>query len=109
MVNQSDDMDGTAHFIRTIRQIGAYSTVFLKFMSQSAPYQTIRTFYSELYKQLFWGVPLRGMMGTQEVINDIYRPYHQSMLNYLKVPNAEGFAAILEEASNLAVQFVSER
>ena len=81
----------------------------LKFMSQSAPYQTIRTFYSELYKQLFWGVPLRGMMGTQEVINDIYRPYHQSMLNYLKSSDAEGFAAILEEASNLAVQFVSER
>ena len=78
-------------------------------MSQSAPYQTIRTFYSELYKQLFWGVPLRGMMGTQEVINDIYRPYHQSMLNYLKSSDAEGFAAILEEASNLAVQFVSER
>ena len=46
-------------------------------------------------------------MGTQEVINDIYRPYHQSMLNYLKSSDAEGFAAILEEASNQQFNLLS--
>lgn len=75
----------------------------LRIISETAPYQTIRTVYAELYKQLYWGIPLRGMI-TQESINNTYRPYYKSMVEYLKNSDATGFAVKLEEVLNIQAE-----
>lgn len=81
----------------------------LKYISEIAPYQTIRVVYSELYKLLFWGVPLRGMMGSQEKINAFYQPYYHVMVDCLERSDAEGFAAKLEEVLYHEIEFVSKQ
>lgn len=73
------------------------SAFSLKYISWNAPLRTIRTVYTELYKLLFWAVPIRGLMGSQETVNTFYRPYYHSMVACLEKSDAEGFAALLEE------------
>lgn len=98
--------------LRLFEQLGKYdmTAVFsLKYISQVAPYQTIRVVYAELYQHLLWGVPLRGMMGTQETLNHFYRPYHGVLIDCLKRSDAEGFAAKLGELLEYEVKAVSEK
>lgn len=93
-------------------QLGKYDMTAvssLKYISQIAPYQTIRTVYKELYQHLLWGVPLRGMLGTQETLNDFYRPYHHALVRCLKHSDAEGFASKLEELLMHEVESVSDK
>lgn len=66
-------------------------------ISLHAPYQAVRTIYSELTKQLFWGAPLRDMHGDRESTRAYFRPYLDSLIDCLSRIDAEGFSKRLEE------------
>ncbi len=83
-----------------IRSMGRYELVTyasLELLSKYAPYQTIRTVYTELLRLLFWGNPLRGMRGVPDVTNAMYGPYFSCMIASLKEKQIDRFSAKLEE------------
>lgn len=71
--------------------------VCYEFISLYAPYQTIRTVYTELLRQLFWGLPLRDLHGDRESINAHFLPYLESLKECLYNVNPEGFAEKFEQ------------
>lgn len=74
------------------------SYFILNLIAQHAPYQTIRTVYSELLRQFFWAYALRGMMEkNQESINAIYAPYQEALTASLEKRDFVRFSALLEE------------
>lgn len=83
--------------------------VSIRYISQSAPYQTIRAVYTELYKHLFWGTPLRILLGSQETLNAFYIPYYYAMADALKSNDAGVFAAKLEEIINYNVETITQQ
>lgn len=84
-------------------------TVSLKLIAVAAPFQTIKTVYTELYKQLFWGVPFRGMKGTQQTIHTNYLPHSRFLVNALEQGDAAAFAAKLEKIFSHEVGAVTEQ
>ena len=75
-------------------EILSYHT--LELFAKHAPYQAIRTVYSELLRQFFWGYMLRGMKGSQETINAMYDPYFDSLIDALEKMDIPRFSACLE-------------
>ncbi len=69
----------------------------LDLIAKHAPYQAIRTIYSELLRQNFWGYAIRGMKGTQESINAIYDPYYDGLVEALEKTDYSLFSSRLEE------------
>lgn len=69
----------------------------LSLIAKSAPCQAIRTIYSELLRQLFWGNPFRSMKGDPETINAVYRPYFDVLMDCLKRSEFSRFSSVLEE------------
>lgn len=69
----------------------------LDLIARYAPHQAIRTVYSELLRQHFWGYALRGMKGSQETINAIYDPYFDAMIDALEKTDPARFCASLED------------
>lgn len=71
--------------------------VVLDLIAGHVPYQTIRTIYSELLRQLFWGNPLRGMKGSLETMNALLEPYLTGLLTRLEEGNTSAFCDMFEE------------
>lgn len=66
-------------------------------IAKRAPYQVIRTIYSELLRQNFWGHALRGMKGNQEVMNAIYDSYYDGLIEALEQTDFSRFSTKLED------------
>ena len=95
----ADVMQDIHRELTKIKARGRYELMdyaILTILSTRAPRQAIRTVYSELLRQLFWGRALNGMKGTQAVINAAYRPYLDGLLHSLKERDIPQFAAWLE-------------
>lgn len=65
-------------------------------IAELAPYQAIRTIYSELLRQFFWAYALRGMNGSQETIHTIYAPHFDALIGPLEKGDFAQFSANLE-------------
>lgn len=88
---------GQIDLFKTVNRPDLITSYSLKFIAQSAPYQTIRTVYHELFQQLLWGYPMRCRLGDQDAISSYYLPYLDEMASCLERSDAEGYAIILEE------------
>lgn len=71
--------------------------IVLEQLAKFAPYRAIRTVYSELLRQLFWGRSIHGMKGDQKTINKMYGPYLDDLLKCLEPLDVSQFSAKLEE------------
>lgn len=69
----------------------------LGLMIEYIPYQAIRTVYSELLQQFFWAYVFQGMKGSRELINRIYTPYQDELINSLEKRDFHRFSIKLEE------------
>lgn len=72
------------------------SYFLLAWIAKQAPYQAIRTVYSELLRQNFWGHSLRGMRGSQQAFNAIYDPYYDRLIESLEQADFPRFSAEFE-------------
>ncbi|MDO4275669.1 MAG: GntR family transcriptional regulator [Eubacteriales bacterium] len=80
------------------RQRGeTFSYFIINLIAQHAPYQAIRTVYSELLRQFFWAYALRGMNKEQDTINAIYDPYYDKITCALEKGDHSRFSVVLEE------------
>lgn len=87
----------TLSLIKKQRSYEVLAFTVLEWLAKSAPYQTIRTVYTELLQQWFWAHALRGMTGSQETANDIYGPYLDDLITSLEEPDIPRFSVGLEE------------
>ncbi len=62
-----------------------------------APYQAIRTVYSELLRQFFWACALRGVMGGGEATNHMYHSYFDVLIPSLERRDFLRFSAAVED------------
>lgn len=72
------------------------SYFILGLIAEHAPYQAIRTVYTELLRQHFWGYALRGLKGSQETINAAYDPYYDALIASLEKMDFTQFSVELE-------------
>lgn len=92
-----------------LKKYDLVSSASIRCISQFIPYQTIRIVYAELYKQLFWGTPLRGLLGPQEAINAYYHPYYHILIDALKNNDAKVFAENLEEIFKYKFEHITQQ
>ena len=71
-----------------------YTTLDL--LAKLAPYQAIRTVYSELLRQFFWSHALRKMAGGPEAMEAAYGPYVEEFISCLESGDITRFSAKLE-------------
>lgn len=71
--------------------------VVLSLITNAVPSKTIRTVYTELLQQLFWGNPLRGMKGDRGTVNGVLEPYLSGLLDCLENGDTAGFSSWLED------------
>lgn len=68
----------------------------LVLISEYAPFQALRTVYSELLRLLFWGNPLQTMLGVSESGNLFFAPYFERILHSLDRRDIRCFSSTLE-------------
>lgn len=68
----------------------------LSLISTHAPFQTLRTVYSELLRLLFWGYPLERVMRTKEEADSFFIPFFDGMLVSLEQKDILSFSSALE-------------
>ncbi len=73
------------------------SYFILNAIAKYAPYQAIRTVYSELLRQFFWAYALRGMEKGQKTINAMYDPCFDAFIESLEKTDFSRFSANLEK------------
>lgn len=61
-----------------------------------APFQTIRSVYSELQQQFFWANAFHGMIGSQDTVNAVYGPYMDVFIEALEKTDFLRFSEELE-------------
>ena len=83
--------------IKKINKLDLITSYSFSFLAVYAPSSFLRTVYSILYGQSFWGYPIQSKLGTRESINASYLAYYEKMICCLKSLDASGFAAYLEE------------
>ena len=69
----------------------------LDLITRHAPCQAIRTVYSELLRQFFWGYALHGLLESPEALNAISDPYFDALIAALEEADYPRFSAKLEE------------
>lgn len=69
----------------------------LDLITRHAPCQAIRTVYSELLRQFFWGYALHGLLESPEALNAISDPYFDALIAALEGADYPRFSAKLEE------------
>lgn len=69
----------------------------LKFFIHHAPFHAVRTAYAELFQQLMWGHPLRGMRTDADDLKSFYLPYLDFFAGCAKRSDFTGFPDKLEE------------
>lgn len=79
--------------------------VILDLISQDAPYRTVRTVYTELFQQLFWGYTLRSMEPNPHSYVSYYLPYFDIFQDCLAHSDAAEFSVKLEELMEHEVKF----
>ncbi|EFD01492.1 transcriptional regulator, GntR family [Hungatella hathewayi DSM 13479] len=72
------------------------SYFLLGLIGNHAPYQTIRTVYTELLRQIFWAHAFHGMKGSADTIHAIYDPYYDTFIDSLEHLNFLRFSVTLE-------------
>lgn len=85
--------------LRAIREQPNYDVLtytLLDLLTRAAPYETIRTVYTQVLRQLFWGNPLRGMKGDRSVTNALLEPCLNGLISCLEETDIPGFCARLE-------------
>lgn len=82
---------------KLLRRGDVLSYFLLGRLAKHAPYQAIRTVYTELLRQFFWAYALRGMEGSQEEINARYDPHIDGLIGALEEEDFVRFSARLEE------------
>ncbi|WP_343249027.1 GntR family transcriptional regulator [Diplocloster hominis] len=109
------DVSSKEHWIERlmyIKRAQRYELVVyisLECISCLAPHQVIRTVYSELLQQLFWGYPTRSLHGDQVTLNVFYQPYYDSLLDSIERGDALGYAEKLEELLMYEIRFAVEQ
>lgn len=101
-------LDGLRELLNQRRNELVTYTV-LEYLAISAPYGTVRTVYTQLLHQLFWGHPLRWAHGVGEGINTIYRPYIDTMIDCIVSSDIEGFARELKELLHYETDFAARQ
>ena len=71
-----------------------YASISL--ISAYAPFQTLRTVYSELLRLLFWGYPLERILRTKEEADSFFIPFFDGMLVSLEQKDSLSFSSALE-------------
>lgn len=84
---------GYAHMRR--HELAPYAVINL--ISKDAPYQAVRTVYTALFRNLFWGYPLRSLVKDPKGYNAFYIPQLQYFIDCLERSDAASFSARLEE------------
>ena len=79
--------------------------VIINQLSKDAPYATIRTIYTELFQQLFWGYPLQSMEQNPHHHLSFYLPYFDLFLDCLERSDAAGFSINLEKVMKHEIEF----
>ena len=69
----------------------------INLISQDAPFMAVRTVYTALFRNLFWGYPLKSLLKDPKAYRAFYVPQLQSFLECLARSDTEGFSARLEE------------
>ncbi|MCD8169942.1 MAG: GntR family transcriptional regulator [Clostridiales bacterium] len=73
------------------------SYFILDMITNHAPFQGIRTIYSELLRQFFWAYSLRGITVSLEAISTTYDPYFDKLIQALEQTDFSRFSATLED------------
>lgn len=83
--------------LEQVQRAGLAAYGILELVTHFAPYQAVRTVYTELFRQLLWGYPLRSICGEPELLESYYRPCLDALIGCLDRSDAAGFASKLEE------------
>lgn len=81
----------------------------INLISQDAPFMAIRTVYTELFRHLFWGYPLRSLLKDPQKYSAFYAPYFGYFLDCLERSDAAGFSAKLEELMRRELKIIVEK
>ena len=107
----AESLDRWAGQLEGVRQSGNYETlieVCFETISLYAPYQAVRTVYTELARQLFWGGPLRDLHGDRESTNAYFGPYLESLIQSIRRADAAGFSQKLEALQIAETKHIAE-
>nr|WP_305146585.1 GntR family transcriptional regulator [Anaerovorax odorimutans] len=78
-------------------------------ISQDSPLATVRMVYTELFRLLLWGYPLRGLLEDRQKYTAVYIPYFQPILDCLERRDVEGFSANLEAMMQHEIRLIVKR
>lgn len=82
---------------KSLNRLDLITSFSFRFLADYAPSSFIRTVYTKLYNQSFWGYPLQSKMENQELINIGYLKHYDKIIRCLECSDALGFADNLEE------------
>lgn len=88
-------------------ELAPYAIINL--ISQDAPFMAVRTVYTELFRNLFWGYPLRSLLKDPQRYSAFYAPCFQYFVNCLERSDAAGFSAKLEELMQRELRIIVEQ
>ena len=78
----------------------------INLISKDAPSAAVRTVYTALFRNLFWGYPLRSLVKDPQGYNAFYIPQLQYFLDCLKHSDAAAFSTRLEELMWYEMRFI---
>lgn len=78
----------------------------INLISIDAPSAAVRTVYTELFRSLFWGYPLRSLVKDPQGYNAFYVPQLQYCLDCLERSDASAFSTRLEELMWYEMKFI---
>lgn len=81
----------------------------LNLISKDAPQAAVRAVYTALFRNLFWGYPLRSLVQDPRGYNAFYVPQLQYLLACLERRDAAAFAARLEELMWYEMRSIAEQ
>lgn len=100
---QAMDTDALQEFKRKLsglkecKKYERMAYAILESVGQHAPYEAIRTVYTELLQQLFWGYSLRMFWIADEGRTELYASFYESFICSLEKADADNCSARLEE------------
>ena len=101
----ADTLHEWIELLASLKQTGIYEDVIItcySFIATHAPYEAIRTVYTQLTQQLLWGAPLQRL--HREGIRAHFGPYLNTLLDYLSRADGEGFSKTLEDLQTLEMR-----
>lgn len=95
-----ETMNQWADRFEAVKQTEIYEQVLYlcyEIITIHAPWQLIRTIYTELGKQLFWGLPLRDLHGDVSSTKAYFLPYIEVLADCLRRGDGREFSEELEK------------